>query len=70
MATRTAGEIRTGDVLIEGIGGMGWRVDDVTRKGSMVELTINCEEAGMLICKPDPDQVKRFKATTRLRVAV
>lgn len=69
FTTKTAGEIQVGDVLIEGMGGMGWRVDAISRKGSLISMTINCEESGMLISKPDPNQVKRFKATTRLYVA-
>lgn len=67
--SRPASEVKVGDVLIEGQGGIGWRVDAVRRSGASVFLTLNPEEPGFLIQKPTPDQVKRFRATTRLRVA-
>jgi hypothetical protein len=70
MMTRKASEIRTGDQLIEGgAGGMLWRVDHVVCKGRLVTVTLNPVEADMLICRPAPDQVKTFHATSRVHVA-
>jgi hypothetical protein len=67
--SKAAGEIVTGDVLIEGgCGGMAWRVDAVSREGRDVVLTINPEFGDMLICHPDRDQTRRFRKTTKLYV--
>ena len=64
---KPANEVRVGDrLLAQDL--MLWRVDRIERKGSMVDITINPVESGMLICKPTPDQVKRFKTTTRIQV--
>jgi hypothetical protein len=67
--SKAAGKIVMGDRLIEGgVGGMIWQVDAVSREGRDVVLTINPEFGDMLICRPDRDQTRRFRKTTKLYV--
>lgn len=70
MTTKRASEILVGDTMVEGgAGGMEWRVDRVAREGGFILLTINLTDADMMICRPTPNQVKRFRPATRIYVA-